>query len=246
MPPLIAYSLTSKKPNQKLPMKKYAIIVAGGTGNRMKSDIPKQFVLLHGKPIIEYSIEAFYNYEPDLQIILVIHPDYIEYWSRLSLEYKISVPYKVVNGGETRFDSVKNGLACIDIDGFVAIHDAARPIIDAGFIRYLFEEASICGSAIPGISLNDTIRLLENDTSRQIDRTLLRAMQTPQVFKVSELKHAYLQAYQPFFTDDASVMQSDGFQLHLTDGRPENIKITNKTDIAIAELLSEKIEHNEL
>ncbi len=218
-------------------MKNYAIIVAGGTGSRMKGDIPKQFVLLNGKPVIVYSIEAFNNYDPDLQILLVIHPDYIEYWNKLSVQYKFSVPYKVVNGGETRFASVKNGLDSIETDGFVAIHDAARPLIDAGFIKQLFEQASVYGSAVPGIALNDTIRILENNTSRQLDRMLLRAMQTPQVFKVTELKYAYLQAFQALFTDDASVMQSAGFQLHLTDGRLENIKITIQKDFAFAELM---------
>jgi len=218
-------------------MKKYAIIVAGGTGSRMKGDIPKQFMLLNGKPVIDYSIEAFYDYDPDLQIILVIHPEYIEFWKHLCLEHKMSVPCKIVNGGETRFHSVKNGLECIETDGFVAIHDAARPMIDVGFVGQLFEEASVYGSAIPGIALNDTIRILEGNNSRQLDRTQLRAMQTPQVFKVSELKHAYLQAFQPLFTDDASVMQSAGYPLHLTEGRLENIKITLPKDIVVAELM---------
>ena len=227
-------------------MKKYAIIVAVGTGSRMKKDIPKQFTLLNGKPIIEYSIESFNNYDPDLQIILVIHPEYIEFWKHLCLEHKISVPCKIVNGGETRFHSVKNGLESIEADGFVAIHDAARPMIDVAFVGQLFEEASIYGSAVPGIALNDTIRLLENNTSRQLDRNLLRAMQTPQVFNVSELKHAYLQTFQPLFTDDASVMQLAGYPLHLTEGRLENIKITIQKDLAIAEMMMKLINDGQL
>ncbi|MFZ4547855.1 MAG: 2-C-methyl-D-erythritol 4-phosphate cytidylyltransferase [Bacteroidales bacterium] len=218
-------------------MKKYAIIVAGGTGSRMKGDIPKQFLLLKGKPVIAYSIDAFYDYDPDLQIILVIHPEYIEFWKQLCIEHEISILCKIIKGGESRFHSVKNGLDSIDTDGFVAIHDAARPMIDAGFIRQMFAEASIFGSAMPGITINDTIRILEGNTSQQLDRTLLRAMQTPQVYRISELKQAYLQAFQTLFTDDASVMQSAGFQLHLCDGRIENIKITHPKDIAFAELM---------
>jgi 2-C-methyl-D-erythritol 4-phosphate cytidylyltransferase len=217
-------------------MKNHAIIVAGGTGNRMRSDIPKQFMLLNGKPVIQYSMEAFHLFDPALQIILVIHPGYLEYWDQLCLEHKISVPHKVIPGGETRFDSVKNGLQLID-DGLVAIHDAARPLISSDFISQLFSEAGKYGSALPGIPLYDTIREIEGNTSQQLDRSVLRAIQTPQVFKVSELKQAYTQPYQPFYTDDASVMQSAGFDLHLIEGRAENIKITQPQDIAIAEVL---------
>lgn len=218
-------------------MKKYAIIVAGGIGNRMKGEIPKQFMLLSGKPVLAYSIEAFRAYDPSLEIILVIHPDYLVFWEHLCDELKISVPFRVVAGGEKRFDSVKNGLKSIREDGLLAIHDAARPVISPAFIGQIFLQAAINGSAMPGAVLNDTIRIIEGDASRQLDRTFLRAMQTPQVFRVSELKMAYEQPFQPLFTDDASVMQSAGFSLHLTEGRPENIKITYPQDIALAEVL---------
>ncbi len=216
-------------------MGKYAIIVAGGTGTRMKGEVPKQFMLLNGKPVILYSIEAFNACDTAVQIILVVHPDYLNYCKQLCEEFKIPGPLKIVAGGETRFDSVKNGLKFIDADGLVAIHDAARPVITAEFISSLFSEAEKYGSAIPGIPLNDTIRVIEGDTSRQIDRTFLRAMQTPQVYKITELKKAYEQPFLPFFTDDASVMQSAGFHLHLTEGSALNIKITNPEDIILAE-----------
>ena len=218
-------------------MKKYAIIVAGGTGTRMKGDVPKQFMMLNGKPIVQYSIEAFYSFDPSIEIILVIHPDFRKYWQKLCLDYKISIPHTVVTGGKTRFDSVKNGLNIIEEDGFVAIHDAARPMINADFIGHLFSQAETHGSALPGVALNDTIRMIDGDTSHQLDRAFLRAIQTPQVFIVSELKRAYTQTYQPVFTDDASVMQAAGFPLHLTVGRHENIKITHDQDIALAEVL---------
>jgi len=218
-------------------MKKYAIIVAGGTGTRMQTGLPKQFLLLRDKPVIVYSMEAFYNYDPAIGIILVIHPTYITYFEQLIKRIGLSVPFKVVPGGEMRFHSVKNGLQLIEEDGLVAIHDAARPLISIDFIARQFAEASTYDSAMPGIALKDTIRLIESDTSLQLDRTKLRAMQTPQVFRVSDLKKAYDQEFQPLFTDDASVMQAAGFPLHLTHGSPQNIKITNPEDIALAEVL---------
>jgi 2-C-methyl-D-erythritol 4-phosphate cytidylyltransferase len=218
-------------------MIKYVIIVAGGTGARMLGDVPKQFILLSGKPVIHYSIEAFYTFDPSVQIILVIHPGYLDFWENMCHEYKITVPFKVVAGGKTRFESVKNGLELIHDDGFVAIHDAARPVINADFIGSIFSEAETHGSAMPGVALNETIRVIEGDSSRQLDRKVLRAMQTPQVFRISELKRAYMQPYQPLFTDDASVMQSAGFPLHLTEGKAGNIKITHPQDIVVAEAL---------
>jgi len=222
-------------------MKKYAIIVAGGTGTRMQGEVPKQFMLLCGKPVILYSIEAFITFDPAIQIILVIHPDYIELWEKLVAEFKISVPFQLAEGGKTRFDSVKNGLKLIDSAGFVAIHDAARPVIDKGFLQQIFSAAEQKGSAVPGIALNDTIRRIDGDTSHQLDRTFLRAIQTPQIFRISELQRAYQQLYQPIFTDDASVMQSAGFPVHLANGRSGNIKITHYQDIALAEVLLENL-----
>lgn len=219
------------------PMKKYAIIVAGGTGRRLKGDVPKQFMLLNGKPVIQYSLEAFFSFDPSVQIILVIHSDFLSFWEQLCLKHEISVPHKTTKGGKTRFDSVKNGLKLVADDGLVAVHDAARPVIRPDFIRHLFAEAENRGSAMPGVALTDTIRMIDGDTSHQLDRTFLRAMQTPQVYKVSELKRAYTQPFLPVFTDDASVMQSVGFPLHLTEGRSENIKITNPQDIDLAEVL---------
>lgn len=218
-------------------MKKYAIIVAGGTGSRMKGDIPKQFMLLKGKLVIQYSLEAFYHCDPAVILIIAIHPDYVNFWDRLCQEHKIDIPHQVARGGKTRFDSVKNGLSLIGDDGLVAVHDAARPVIDAAFIQELYLTAEKQGSAIPAVHLTDTIRAIEGDSSRQLDRSFLRAIQTPQVFRVSELKRAFEQPFQPLFTDDASVMQSAGFKVHLTEGKPGNIKITHQQDIALAEVL---------
>ncbi len=218
-------------------MNKFAIIVAGGTGTRMQGDVPKQFMLLKGKPVILHSAEAFHAFDAALSIILVVHSAYVAYCREMLRHLNIAIPLRIVAGGETRFESVRNGLDGIGSDGLVAVHDAARPVIHTDFIAHLFAEAEKYGSAVPGIALNDTIRMLEGEESKQLDRTLLRAMQTPQVYRVSELKDAYTQAFQPQFTDDASVMQSAGFPLHLTEGRSGNIKITHPQDIALAEVL---------
>jgi 2-C-methyl-D-erythritol 4-phosphate cytidylyltransferase len=218
-------------------MKKFAIIVAGGTGSRMKGEVPKQFMLLNGKPVILYSIEAFVKHDPSVWIILVIHAEYLSLWESLSREYKISFPLQVVVGGKTRFDSVKNGLMLIQGDGLVAVHDAARPVISADYIGKLFSAALTYGSAIPVVPLNDTIRVIDGDTSHQQDRTFLRAVQTPQVFRVQELQRAYAQPYQSNFTDDGAVIEAAGFFVHLTEGLQGNIKITYWQDIAVAEVL---------
>jgi 2-C-methyl-D-erythritol 4-phosphate cytidylyltransferase len=218
-------------------MKNFAIIVAGGTGSRMKGEVPKQFTLLNGKPVILYSIEAFYLFDPSVQIILVIHPDYFLLWKQITSKFQISIPFRVADGGGTRFESVKNGLKLIEDDGFVAVHDAARPVINADFLKKLFAVASIYGSAIPVVPVTDTIRIIDGDISHQQDRTFLRAVQTPQVFKVSELQRAYMQLYEPNFTDDGSVMESSRFPVHLAEGKRENIKITHLEDIALAEVL---------
>jgi 2-C-methyl-D-erythritol 4-phosphate cytidylyltransferase len=218
-------------------MKKYAIIVAGGTGSRMKGEVPKQFMLLNGKLVIVYSIEAFYSFDSSIQLIIVVHPDYLTLWDQLAKQFKVSIPYQVIAGGETRFESVKNGLQLIKEEGFVAVHDAARPVISAELLANLFSAASAYGSAIPVVPITDTIRIIDGDTSRQQDRTYLRAIQTPQVFKVSELQRAYTQTFQATFTDDGSVMEAAGFPVHLAEGSQGNIKITHLQDIAVAEVL---------
>lgn len=222
-------------------MKKYAIIVAGGTGTRMQAEVPKQFMMLSGKPVILYSVEAFRAYDPLIQIILVMHPDYMDIWNTISFEFKITISVLLVKGGKTRFESVSNGLKLLNGKGLVAIHDAARPVIYPDFISELFSTAETYGSAIPAVPINDTIRVIEGDASRQFDRTFLRAIQTPQVFRTLEIQRAYKQPYQDSFTDDGSVMEAAGFNINLAEGLQENIKITHNQDIALAEVLLKSI-----
>lgn len=218
-------------------MIKYAIIVAGGSGTRMEAEFPKQFMLLNKKPVLLNSIEAFYNYSNEIKLILVLHPDYLGYWKKVCVDYRVTIPVQVVAGGPTRFQSVKNGLSAIDNEGLVAVHDAARPLINPSFVEKLFEEAEIFGSSVPGVAVNDTIRQFDGKTSVQLDRNALRAMQTPQVFKISELQNAYMQSYTELFTDDASVMQMAGYSLKITEGLPINLKITYPHDIILAEAI---------
>lgn len=216
---------------------KYAIIVAGGSGTRMEAEFPKQFMLLNKKPVLLYSIEAFYSYSNEIRLILVLHPDYIRHWKKLCVDFRVNIPVQVVVGGSTRFQSVKNGLSAVDNVGLVAVHDAARPLINPSFVKKLFLEAEKSGSSVPGIAINDTIRQFDGKTSVQLDRNALRAMQTPQVFKVSELQSAYKQSYTELFTDDASVMQLAGYTLNITEGLPINLKITYPHDIVLAEAI---------
>jgi len=222
-------------------MKRYAIIVAGGTGSRMKGDVPKQFMLLDRTPIIQYSIEAFHEFDPEMVIILAIHSEYIEMWEKLIVRYAIDIPCTIVKGGETRFDSVKNGLELITNTGFVAVHDAARPLVTLEFIAKQYAEAEQYGSALPGTLVTDTIRMIDGASSKQLDRTRLLAIQTPQVFKTDELIQAYTQEYNSIFTDDASVMEAAGYSLHITEGLKANFKITHPEDIAIAEVLLQNL-----
>jgi 2-C-methyl-D-erythritol 4-phosphate cytidylyltransferase len=217
-------------------MNKYAIIVAGGTGSRMGEVTLKQFLLLAGKPILMYSLEAFYNYDPEIHIILSMHPGYEEEWEKLCQKHFFSIVHQVVAGGETRYHSVRNALLTITDDGLVAIHDAARPVVSVDLISRSFDEAAMHGNAIPGIPVNETVRSVQNDTIKLLDRTSLRIIQTPQTYEIGQLKTAYRQDYQPGFTDDASLLEAMGKQIHLFPGDPGNMKITLPGDIQIAEL----------
>lgn len=217
-------------------MNKYAIIVAGGSGVRLGGKLPKQFIMLHNKPVLQYSIDAFWDYDPKVKIILVVHPDFIEYWKNLKKQY-CSRPYIITAGGDTRFQSVKHGLQHIKEEGLVAVHDAARPLLLPEHIGMLYATAAEKGSAIPATRINDTIRQLTPNGYMQINRDELRAIQTPQIFKSGDLKKAYQQPYCESFTDDASVMESKGFGITLVAGSERNIKITREEDFIIASAL---------
>lgn len=212
------------------------IIVAGGSGKRMGSDVPKQFLLLDNKPVLFYSIEAFHNFLPTIQIILVLPESNIGLWKSLCKEYNFLIKHEIVKGGNTRFNSVKNGLERIK-NGLIAIHDGARPLISKENISALFKDAEKYGNSIPTIPINESVRIFVDDENEIMDRSTLCIIQTPQIFKSEDLKKAYQQNYKEHFTDDASVVETLDTKIHLSSGDQKNIKITQTVDLKIAEAL---------
>ena len=216
-------------------LKKYALIVAGGSGSRMNSSIAKQFIELCGKPILMRTIDNFYRFDPNFIIVLVLPKEQLYFWQVLCEKYNFSVNHQVVAGGETRFQSVKNGLVVIPGDGIVAIHDGVRPLVSQATMTRCFDTAIKWGNAIPCLQVYETVRQVNTDDSKQIDRSGLRVIQTPQVFSSALIKSAFEQDYNPAFTDDASVLEQTGEKIQLVEGNRENIKITDPLDLLIAE-----------
>lgn len=218
-------------------LKKYAIIVAGGNGARMNSAIPKQFMKLDGKPVLMHTINCFNECGLDLELIVALPADQLNHWKELCSEYKFTIPIKISEGGETRFVSVKNALELVSQNGLVSVHDAVRPLINTKTILAAYRDAEMYGNAVPAIPLNDSIRKIESGKSIAVDRSRYCIIQTPQCFQTSILKKAYQMEYKTTFTDDATVVEALGEQIHLMDGTTENIKITNPQDLLIAEAI---------
>jgi 2-C-methyl-D-erythritol 4-phosphate cytidylyltransferase len=214
-----------------------AIVVAGGKGLRMQSDIPKQFIELQGKPVLMRTLEVFHHYNSSIRLILVLPSVQIDFWKELCAKYSFNIFHQIVAGGETRYDSVKNGLAAIQDSGLVAVHDGVRPFVTIQTIARCFHEAEKYGSAIPVMDPEESIRQITETGSQSVDRKAYRLVQTPQVFKSEMLKKAYEQDYSPLFTDDASVVEAMGEKIKLVDGNRENIKITTAFDLRIAETI---------
>ena len=217
----------------------YVIIVAGGKGMRMGSDIPKQFLPIGGKPVLMRTLERFRQYSPTLQIILVLPKAQQDYWQQLCKEYDFRVEYQLTDGGETRFHSVQHGLALIpdDAEGVVGVHDGVRPFPSIDVIRNCYETARTAKAVIPVIPVVETVRHLKGKTSETVPRGDYRLVQTPQTFDIQLLKSANRQPYNDGFTDDASVVEAFGFDITLVEGNRENIKITTPYDMKIAEVL---------
>ena len=211
----------------------WAVIVAGGSGSRMQAGMPKQFMDLCGKPVLMHSIMAFASAFNNIGIIVVLPPLQIGYWKELCRHHSFKLPHVVTEGGATRFHSVKNGLSLLPEEGLVAIHDGVRPLVSRETITTCFREAANHGNAIPVLPVTDSVRELSGETSRMLDRSALRLVQTPQVFDIALLKKAYEQEYSPAFTDDASVFEKAGHSIRLTDGNVENMKITTHNDLVI-------------
>ncbi len=214
-------------------MKRYALIVAGGSGHRMQSATPKQFMLLQGKPVLMHTLEKFRKYE----IVLVLPEAHIPYWKQLCKEYCCEVLHELVSGGATRSESVFRGLQHVPDDAMVAIHDGVRPLLSEDMIKRGFAMAEERGNAIPVVALTDSIRQLTENGSIAVNREDYRLVQTPQIFVASEIKDAYRQCDTAECTDDASVIEMTGNRLHLYEGEARNIKITRPIDILFAETL---------
>lgn len=214
-------------------MNKSAIIVAGGVGNRMNSRLPKQFIEINHIPIIVHTISKFTRYCSDIELVLVINPEFVTTWEEIVKKHKLSFEYKLALGGATRFESVKNGLKKITKGNLVAIHDSVRPCVSLNTIERCFSTAERLGNAIPTITVNDSVRILSNNESMHFDRNQIKLVQTPQTFQYEIIKNAYKQEYSPKFTDDASVVENQGIKINLIDGNKENIKATEKEDLII-------------
>ena len=221
----------------------YVIIVAGGKGLRMGTDIPKQFLPIGGKPVLMRTLERFREYAADLQIILVLPKAQQDYWKQLCKEYDCRIEYQLTDGGETRFHSVQNGLALVpdDAEGVVGVHDGVRPFPSVEVIRNCYETARTAKAVIPVIPIVETVRHLVSESNVQrsitVPRGDYRLVQTPQTFDIQLLKAANRQPYNDGFTDDASVVEAYGFDITLVEGNRENIKITTPFDMTIAEAL---------
>ena len=214
------------------------LIVAGGRGTRMGGPQPKQFLELAGRPVLMHTLEAFDRWDASARLIVVLPEDQIDTWKRLCEAHVFSRIHRVVAGGETRFHSVRNGLGAVASDGLIAVHDGVRPLVAPSVIAACFAAAADGGAAVPVVPVVESVREVDADGgSRPVDRTRLRMVQTPQVFRADVLRAAYCLPYDPRFTDDASVVEASGVAVRLVPGNRENIKLTTPMDLLLAEQL---------
>ena len=229
-------------------MRNFVVIVAGGKGLRMGGDLPKQFIPMHGKPLLMHTLEAFYKWNNEAEIILVLPLDHQPYWQMLCKEIGCKVPHRVVTGGETRFHSVRNGLEVIESEllssgeqAIIAVHDGVRPFVSSDTIDSCFKSAENNGASVPVLPMIDSLREIKSEEeSSPVDRSKYCSVQTPQVFRSDILFESYKQEYNSLFTDDASVVETKGFKVSLVKGNRENIKITTPFDLLIAKAIFEE------
>ena len=215
-------------------MKKTALIVAGGKGSRMESDMPKQFILLAGKPILMHTIEAFDQCNVS-NIIVVLPPNQIAFWKELCTQFSFNLSHEILAGGASRFESVQNGLVLCNEEDLVAIHDGVRPFITAEIINNSFDVAAQKGNAVVAVRLKDSIRKVDLLGNKNVNRDAYFLIQTPQTFKCNIIKDAYQAQDHINFTDDASVLEANGHAINLIPGDYKNIKITTPEDLLVAE-----------
>ncbi|MDX9782051.1 MAG: 2-C-methyl-D-erythritol 4-phosphate cytidylyltransferase [Bacteroidales bacterium] len=214
--------------------KRYAIIVAGGSGTRMGGDVAKQFMMLGEKPVLLHTIDRFFQLSGRPELIIVLPQSLRDEWKKICKEYRFAVSHMLVSGGITRFHSVKNALKYVEPGGLVAVHDGVRPFATSQFIENLYDAAEESGAVIPVLKVTDSLRMVEGESSKPVDREMFVAVQTPQVFWSEYLLKGYEQAYSPEFTDDASVVESIGVKIKFAAGLAANIKITKPEDMILA------------
>jgi 2-C-methyl-D-erythritol 4-phosphate cytidylyltransferase len=223
-------------------MQKAAVLVAGGRGTRMGAPISKQYLPIAGLPILMHTLSVFHRVDSAIELILVIPKDDFAYWKELCEKFQFQIPHQLVEGGNSRFQSVKNGISAISFEeGLVAIHDGVRPFVNESVIQESFEKAAEKGSAVAVIALKDSIRKLTDDGKNFYqERQYFRLVQTPQTFDLKRIRKAFQVTELPQFTDDATVYEHQGWEVTLISGNPENIKITTPEDMDYAEYLAER------
>lgn len=220
-------------------MKKIAVIVAGGNGTRMNAAMPKQFLLLKGRPVLYYTIDTFLKAYTDLHIILVLPEEHIAAGKEIIDAYFDSSRITITEGGRTRFHSVQNGLQLVKNEGVIFVHDGVRCLLTADLIKRCYEAAAENGSAIPVVDCKDSVRIIKADTNEAVERSTVKLVQTPQTFHSKILLPAFAIDYKDRFTDEATVVEAFGMKVHLVEGEENNIKITRPADLLIAEKLLE-------
>lgn len=223
-------------------MQKVALIVAAGTGSRMNSDVPKQFLLINGKPLLYYTLEAFFNSYDDLRVILVLPAEHISKGQEIIDGFFEKTKISICQGGETRFHSVQNGLALVKGEHIIFVHDGVRCLITPSLIHTCYENAVQYGTAIPATECKDSLRMVKKNENKSINRDAIRLIQTPQTFHSKILVPAYKIEYKSQFTDDASVVEAYGLKVHLVAGEELNFKITTPLDLKLAEYIIEQRE----
>ena len=221
-------------------MHKYAVIVAAGSGTRFGGTVPKQFQEIRGKSLLWHSVNAFQKTFKDIRLIIVLPPGFTRYGDQLPAEFP-NTKINITTGGDTRFQSVKNGLAFVTEDSIVCVHDAVRCLVSPALIQRVYETAEEKGTAIPAISSNDTIRIETGDVFKLVDRKKVKMIQTPQAFRSGILKKAFIQDFDESFTDEATVVEKAGFPIFITEGEETNIKVTHPADLKFAELFFKQL-----
>lgn len=215
-------------------MKKFALIVAGGSGTRMGKETPKQFLEIGGKPVLMHTLETFYQYDSEIEFVIVLPQQQFANWNELCKKHQFKINHTIVSGGENRFQSVKNGLDQIANSGIVFIHDGVRPAVSQQTIQNCYKTTLEKGNALPVIPPSESVRFSDEKGNKSVDRSKYFLVQTPQTFKVQQIKEAYQKAGHENFTDDASVLEAMGVSINLVEGNRENIKITWPQDLIVA------------